>query len=68
MANERDRLFLEASSKFGHRILFLGGVVAWGLNMDTIMKGTSVARVYADVNLKQPKGYYDYESLQVEWG
>ncbi|KAI8379807.1 kinase-like domain-containing protein [Radiomyces spectabilis] len=32
------------------------------------MDGVSIARVYADVNLKQPKEYYDYESLQIPWG
>eukprot|EP00898_Chlorokybus_atmophyticus_P005693 jgi/Chlat1/6124/Chrsp409S05666 len=26
------------------------------------------ARVYADVNTKRPKEYWDYESLQVQWG
>ncbi|KAL1927724.1 hypothetical protein VTP01DRAFT_3545 [Rhizomucor pusillus] len=36
--------------------------------MDTSMQVLSVAQVYANVNLKQPKEYYDYESLQVEWG
>ncbi|KAI9310807.1 protein kinase CK2 catalytic subunit CK2 alpha-3 [Dichotomocladium elegans] len=28
----------------------------------------SVARVYADVNSHKPKEYYDYDSLQVQWG
>ncbi|KAF0984333.1 hypothetical protein FDP41_007510 [Naegleria fowleri] len=28
----------------------------------------SRARVYADVNLRKPKEYWDYESLQIEWG
>ena len=28
----------------------------------------SVARVYADVNSKRPEEYWDYESLQVQWG
>jgi len=28
----------------------------------------SRARVYADVNLKQPKSYWDYENLNVQWG
>ncbi|KAG0174482.1 Casein kinase II subunit alpha [Apophysomyces sp. BC1034] len=36
--------------------------------MDAIMKETSIARVYADVNANQPKEYHDYEALQVFWG
>lgn len=28
----------------------------------------SRARVYADINLKRPRGYWDYESLTVTWG
>mmetsp|Transcript_33704 Transcript_33704/g.41457 ORF Transcript_33704/g.41457 Transcript_33704/m.41457 type:complete len:337 (-) Transcript_33704:1815-2825(-) len=28
----------------------------------------SVARVYADVNVHRPREYWDYESLQVQWG
>jgi len=27
-----------------------------------------VARVYADVNVHRPREYWDYESLQVQWG
>lgn len=29
---------------------------------------TSIARVYADVNSQRPKEYWDYESLDIEWG
>jgi casein kinase II subunit alpha len=29
---------------------------------------SSVARVYADVNSQQPKEYWDYEALDIEWG
>ncbi|KAG2221162.1 hypothetical protein INT45_007739 [Circinella minor] len=36
--------------------------------MDTAMQGTSIARVYANVNVQKPKEYYDYDSLQVQWG
>ena len=28
----------------------------------------SVARVYADVNEKKPREYWDYEAVTVEWG
>lgn len=28
----------------------------------------STARVYADVNVKRPREYWDYESLVVNWG
>jgi casein kinase II subunit alpha len=28
----------------------------------------SRSRVYADVNVNQPREYWDYEALQVEWG
>jgi hypothetical protein len=28
----------------------------------------SQARVYADVNVKRPREYWDYESLVVNWG
>lgn len=28
----------------------------------------SRARVYADVNVKRPREYWDYENLQVTWG
>ena len=28
----------------------------------------SQARVYADVNVHRPREYWDYESLQVNWG
>ncbi|OLL22712.1 Casein kinase II subunit alpha [Neolecta irregularis DAH-3] len=28
----------------------------------------SVARVYADVNEKMPRAYWDYDNLQVQWG
>jgi casein kinase II subunit alpha len=28
----------------------------------------SVARVYADANSQRPKEYWDYESLDIEWG
>ena len=28
----------------------------------------SRAKVYADVNLRKPKEYWDYESLQINWG
>lgn len=28
----------------------------------------SKARVYADVNEKMPKDYWDYEALEVQWG
>jgi casein kinase II subunit alpha len=28
----------------------------------------SVARVYADANAQRPKEYWDYESLDIEWG
>ncbi|KAI8391757.1 kinase-like domain-containing protein [Radiomyces spectabilis] len=36
--------------------------------MDTTMQQRSIARVYADVNLQQPKSYYEYDDLQVRWG
>jgi casein kinase II subunit alpha len=29
---------------------------------------TSRSRVYADVNSKKPREYWDYEALQVQWG
>ncbi|KAL6894140.1 hypothetical protein ACP4OV_008238 [Aristida adscensionis] len=29
---------------------------------------SSVARVYADANEQQPKEYWDYESLDIQWG
>lgn len=32
------------------------------------MQGTSIARVYADANAKREQSYYDYDSLEVEWG
>jgi len=28
----------------------------------------SVARVYADANSQRPKEYWDYESLDIQWG
>lgn len=28
----------------------------------------SRARVYADINVKRPREYWDYESLIVNWG
>jgi casein kinase II subunit alpha len=28
----------------------------------------SVARVYADVNVNNPKEYWDYENFAIEWG
>lgn len=28
----------------------------------------SRARVYADVNTKRPREYWDYESLSINWG
>jgi casein kinase II subunit alpha len=28
----------------------------------------SVARVYADANAQRPKEYWDYESLDIQWG
>ncbi|CAO3636779.1 unnamed protein product [Cunninghamella echinulata] len=36
--------------------------------MDVKMGEPSVALVYADVNLKQPKDYYEYDNLVVKWG
>ncbi|PRW61487.1 CPD photolyase isoform B [Chlorella sorokiniana] len=29
---------------------------------------TSLARVYADANVNNPKEYWDYENLQIDWG
>ena len=29
---------------------------------------TSVSKVYADANVKQPKDYWEYETLTVSWG
>lgn len=29
---------------------------------------SNVARVYADVNVKMPTAYWDYDNLQVSWG
>ncbi|CAO3639688.1 unnamed protein product [Cunninghamella blakesleeana] len=36
--------------------------------MDITMGEPSVALVYADANLKQPKDYYEYDNLVVKWG
>jgi len=35
-----------------------------------VRRGTnsSKSRVYTDVNVHRPKGYWDYESLEVKWG
>lgn len=35
---------------------------------DNLLSTMSQARVYADVNVHRPKEYWDYESLQVNWG
>lgn len=32
------------------------------------MAGSSLARVYADVNTHKPREYWDYESHPIEWG
>ena len=32
------------------------------------MNGTSRAKVYADVNVNNPRDYWDYENHQTEWG
>lgn len=32
------------------------------------MNGTSRARVYADVNVNNPREYWDYDQFQTEWG
>ena len=29
---------------------------------------TSIARVYPDINVHQPRDYWDYEALTVTWG
>ncbi len=29
---------------------------------------SSISRVYADVNVDNPKEYWDYENLSIEWG
>eukprot|EP00116_Pleurobrachia_bachei_P004318 sb/3464580/ len=34
----------------------------------TQMNGTSRARVYADVNVNNPREYWDYDQFQTEWG
>ncbi|XP_020395599.1 casein kinase II subunit alpha-like [Zea mays] len=31
-------------------------------------RGNPVARVYADANAQRPKEYWDYESLDIQWG
>ena len=32
------------------------------------MAAESVARVYADVNQKMPRSYWDYDSVNIGWG
>ena len=32
------------------------------------MSVTSIARVYADVNSKKPRDYWDYENFEIQWG
>ena len=32
------------------------------------MAADSVARVYADVNQKMPRAYWDYDSVNIGWG
>lgn len=34
----------------------------------TVPREMSKARVYTDVNVIRPKEYWDYESLNVQWG
>lgn len=29
---------------------------------------SSIARVYADVNVNNPREYWDYENFNIEWG
>uniref|UniRef100_A0A804LVP5 non-specific serine/threonine protein kinase n=1 Tax=Zea mays TaxID=4577 RepID=A0A804LVP5_MAIZE len=43
------------TSRFGRATRQLGGAA-------------SVARVYADANAQRPKEYWDYESLDIQWG
>jgi len=31
-------------------------------------QGASVSRVYPNVNAAQPREYWDYENLQIQWG
>ncbi|XP_020398967.1 casein kinase II subunit alpha-4, chloroplastic [Zea mays] len=46
---------LPMTSRFGRATRQLGGAA-------------SVARVYADANAQRPKEYWDYESLDIQWG
>ncbi|KAJ3412035.1 Casein kinase II subunit alpha [Chytridiales sp. JEL 0842] len=32
------------------------------------MSGSSIARVYANVNQEKPREYWDYDNLQIQWG
>ncbi|CAO3585174.1 unnamed protein product [Absidia cylindrospora] len=36
--------------------------------MDVVMTERSIASVYADVNTKESKDYYEYDNLLVQWG
>jgi len=46
---------LPITPRFGRATRFPGGAA-------------SVARVYADANAQRPKEYWDYESLDIQWG
>ncbi|KAG2545676.1 casein kinase II subunit alpha-like [Panicum virgatum] len=46
---------LPMTPRFGRATRFPGGAA-------------SVARVYADANAQRPKEYWDYESLDIQWG
>jgi len=36
--------------------------------LPTRQNSTSMARVYADVNANMPRGYWDYDSVNIQWG
>ena len=38
------------------------------ISPSSVRRAMSKARVYTDVNVIRPKEYWDYESLNVQWG
>ncbi|EOD08610.1 hypothetical protein EMIHUDRAFT_217344 [Emiliania huxleyi CCMP1516] len=46
----------------------VGGIEFFSTRSSAARAAARMARWHAEVNLKRPKEYWDYESLQVQWG
>lgn len=45
-----------------------GGILETSPALSGLTLGSTMARVYADVNQKMPRSYWDYDSVNISWG